>query len=295
MLIILLAGGILYALNSATNLEGDLNFTTPNSNIKLYANDGMDVFSEGQSIELYGLTGTAKPYIGWYSYDPASKNYRGVGWLGCHYNLSNGNIHQHCSIETLENVTGIPTLNTKFEISYGSNLTKNDPALYAKFSSLSKLILGEGVDLKLTGSASDIEGSSELDLYPDNQKEKGLRIKKDSNGIIMQVLGGDTLTLNEGDIFYTKNIRTQNLNTNQFKISNLPNQGMDRCKLNSGTCTILNTKVTINTSIFCITQSGSENLGSLHITSRTPGINYTVTSTNKLANQEVACILIDPS
>lgn len=293
-LLILLFSSLELSSVNFTNFNESLNFTIANSKIKLYSDNGMDVFSEGQSIELHGLTGTSKPYIGWYSWDPASAQYRGVGWLGCHYNLSNGNKHQHCSFETLENVTGTPTLNTKFEITYGSNLTKNDPHLYAKFSSLSKVILEEGVDLLLTGSASDIEGTSEIDLYPANQKNIGLRVNSYPNTILLQVLGGDILKLNDADTLVAKNVNsTGRISANKFEITGSISGLTNKCVLKDGLCEINNPKITEKSNIFCMTQSGNENLGSLHIISKNYGVGYTVKSTNSLANQEVSCLIVE--
>ncbi len=167
-----------------------INFSTFDSSLKIYSKDHTNFGSNnGESIELIGTTPTSKPYIGWYGFDPANNNIRGVGWFGCHYNLTNGNIHQHCSWETLDNITGDSTINTKLEISYGSNLTTSDKNLFAKFSSLERVIIGSGVDLHIADG--DLVGdSANLDLFSDDQTTIGLRIRQDGSNVILQALGG---------------------------------------------------------------------------------------------------------
>ena len=79
-----------------------------------------------------------------------------------------------------------------------------------------------------------------------------------------------------------------------INFNNQTNNAFDTCTLSSGTCTINNNKVTASTGIFCMSDSGSVNLGSLSITSRTTGTSYVVTSSNALQSTTVDCILIEP-
>jgi len=125
-----------------------INLSNNDASIKLYARDH-DTFGEGngESIELWALTGESKPYIGWYVLDNETSTVpRAVGWIGCHLNLSNGNTHRHCSWETLDNSTGSPSINSHFEIGYGSNITRpvvKFPGADVQFISLQKLYFGD--------------------------------------------------------------------------------------------------------------------------------------------------------
>lgn len=85
-----------------------------------------------------------------------------------------------------------------------------------------------------------------------------------------------------------------NLSAETLKISNSTNDGMNRCTLVSGVCTISNTRVTADTNIFCFEQSQGGTIGSIGISARNAGVNYTVTSSNILDTSIVACLLIDP-
>jgi len=161
--------------------------------IRLYA-DELNIFNQGNMIEMYALRGESKPFIAWYNHSGS-----GVGWFGCHYNLSNGDVHQHCSIETIDSTTGY--INTRFEIRYGDS--KSD--LYAKFTNIGDLILGHNVDLKFTGSESDIEGTKEIDIFPSNQKIIGLRITNNSDGVIIYGLGTNKIELIDNLIISSPN------------------------------------------------------------------------------------------
>ena len=199
--------------------ETTINYSTPDASIKLYAQNHTTFGkNNGESIELHGLFGTSKPYIGWYGYDPLLGYNTPLGWIGCHYNLTNGNVHQHCSWETLDNNTGKPTINTKFEISYGSNQTQANRGSFAQFTSINQLRLGSGVDLWF--NSGKILHKSTLDIYPNNQRDVGLRIGKNSNSVFLLGLGTDTIefqdmirlkpnitgvncnSINEGNIYY---------------------------------------------------------------------------------------------
>lgn len=190
--LIILIPEIASSQETITSLDGKIiNFTTPDTSLKLYSLNHHNFGAEnGELIELRALSPTAKPFIGWYSFDEYSNKYMATGWFGCHYNLTNGDRHSHCSLETLDNVTGKPTINTKFEITYGSNLTRNDTGLYAMFSSLDAVKFGNGVDIWMNNGI--IQNLREIDLYPNNQRAVGLRILKNRNNLGLQALGTDT-------------------------------------------------------------------------------------------------------
>lgn len=75
-------------------------------------------------IQIMGIDAESKPSIGFSSYDQATNMFRPVAWIVAHYNLTDGSRHSHLSFETLDNSSGIPVLNSKFEIAYGGNLTR---------------------------------------------------------------------------------------------------------------------------------------------------------------------------
>ena len=123
------------------------NYSTSDTSIKLYA-DEHNVFGNdnGESIELWGLKPYSKPYIGWYAWDEPSNQTMPVGWMGCHYGLTNDDEHSHCSIETLDNSQGTPTINSHFEISYSSEQERASvkfPRSDVQFLSDQKLYFGD--------------------------------------------------------------------------------------------------------------------------------------------------------
>jgi len=85
-------------------------------------------------------------------------------------------------------------------------------------------------------------------------------------------------------------------NTDNLVIDDLPFEinGVDSCTLNLGVCTINNAKVTSQSVISCMSQSGITNLGSYHVSARVSGSNYTIISTNVLETTSLGCVLIEP-
>lgn len=148
-----------------------INFSTPDMSLKLYAKDheffGND---NGETIELWAQKPESKPYIGWYAYDPYSNDYEASGWIGCHYNGSAGNIHQHCSWEVSDNSTGTPSVNTAFEISYGRNQTRPNirfPGSDVQFLSEQWLYFGDNFNqaaITHNGTTGDLELKTNADV-----------------------------------------------------------------------------------------------------------------------------------
>lgn len=211
-------------------LTGTVVNISADSSLKLYALNH-ETFGQGagESIELRGLSPTSKPFIGWYHYDNATNQYRAVGWIGCHYNLSNGNVHSHCSWETLDNSTGTPTLNSHFEVSYGGSQERANvkfptsdvifitgQKLYfgdnkqASIQHLGtgKLVLNSTAGIQILGNLDleqgdiqdvvNIQGAGNIDLepktaariFPSGQTTIGLSVNNDSSGsLTMQGLG----------------------------------------------------------------------------------------------------------
>lgn len=97
-----------------------------------------------------------------------------------------------------------------------------------------------------------------------------------------------------GEVYGQTNI-TKTLGVQALSISNNTNQGMNRCTLVSGVCVVPNTRVTTNTNIFCFEQTQGGTIGSIGISGRNAGVNYTVSSSNVLDTSIVACMLIEPT
>ena len=194
--------------NGITTVNGTftgtlVNYSTADASLKLYSSAHTNFGSNnGESIELRALTTTAKPFIGWYGYDLPTDQYRGVGWLGCHYNLTNGNEHSHCSFETLTNVTGTPGINSHFEIAYGGNLTRGNVIV----------------------TDADFDVKDDYSVYLGNDRDVNLRYSSTQNAMTLTspqfrfntgelYLNGVSLYLNSTS---TKSIKLERDGTNDF-------------------------------------------------------------------------------
>lgn len=188
-------GGV-YAGSLLSNLQSSIIKLPPDSQIRLESTHSI-YDSNKESILLYGLTPEAKSYIAWETYDANLKKIKPSAWIGAHYNSSSGNgVHSHWSIETLDNETGTPSINTKFEINYGSNNTRANGGSYAQFSSLDRVIFSKA-DIVLSGSNSDILGTSEIDLYPNNQMNRGIKLQTLEDTIQLSVTGDNNLLIGD--------------------------------------------------------------------------------------------------
>ena len=194
-----------FDMNGSLSSNGSfLNMTRPDASLKLYAKDHDSFGNEnGESIELWGLKGDSKPYIGWYGYDEDTNQVRGVGWFGCHYNLSNGNRHSHCSIETLDNSTGSPSINSHFEVEYGSNISRPN----VKFP---------GADVILNSAQPLYMGGDTTSAYIQHVATSGdLELKSNSNVRITAT----NLNLSGSDIVQIDDIFARLGDTLNFKVA----------------------------------------------------------------------------
>lgn len=160
--------------NGLTTFGNNATFAL-NRHITLYADKALDSFSDGNSMNFVLKSGEAKPYLAWWdAFSGATP--AAMGWFGCHKNLSNGNNHQHCSIETYDTTTG--TVNTRLEVGYG-NTTSN---LYVGVSSVGQFRLGSGVDLSIADSDILFRGA-DGDIIPNWNKQTaiGLRISNSTS------------------------------------------------------------------------------------------------------------------
>lgn len=202
---VLILVSVAYAGNTLSN--SGITIGTNDAIVKLFGYNSLlgSPTTPSGGIEINQTRPEAKAGIWWDAYDPASDRIRPAIWLVSHYNSSTGNgVHQHFSIESLDNSTGTPSINSKFYVTYGSNLTASDPELYAKFSTLSSVILGDAVDLILSGSSSDIRSTTALDIYPNNQVTTGLRVDGNStNGLLLSATGTSDIKINGDNLTIT--------------------------------------------------------------------------------------------
>ena len=176
-------------------LSGNVyNYSSYDTSIKLYSKDHTTFGNDfGESIELWGLTPVSKAYIGWYSYDNVSQRVRATGWIGCHYNLTNGNTHSHCSWETLDNSTGTPSINTHLEITYGSEKEKVE----VKVNSADFIV--QDIAVFNRSGRTKITPITSLLIYPGQQSNTGFQISNTSSAekIDLSVLGSDYIQISD--------------------------------------------------------------------------------------------------
>lgn len=126
-------------------------------NNRIILQSSKNTFSEGLSILFNGTIPQAKPYLGWMAWDSSVNEFVTAGWFGCHYNNSNGDIHQHCSLETIDNSTGTPVLNSKFAITYNSSQIRAEvtfPNSDIKLNSNKPMFFGDTRQVNIMHNAS---------------------------------------------------------------------------------------------------------------------------------------------
>lgn len=171
-------------------------------------------------IKFYNTRPEAKAGVWWNGYDLATNSYRTVGWMVCHYNSSTGNgVHSHCSIETLDNSTGTPSINSHLAISYngsqnlaevtfpssnviftadrGTYFDSSQKSLIQRITSSNKFEISDT-------NAVVIKGGARVDLYPEVSSTVGIRVTNDSSGTIMSVLGGTNFAISSTDMLQLK-------------------------------------------------------------------------------------------
>src|SRR3990167_10658845 len=165
------------------NLNITGNLTIPkNVSINLYSAEGL---LDQESINFYALTKDAKPYLTWWNTweNPIQE----IGWIGCHQELPNGDLHQHCSWETWDNTSG--TIESRLEIPF--NQPTADMAI--RVINVKNFSLGAGVQLV---TQSNIFDRSNFDFYPDAQGTYSLIVGTNDEGISLQGGGGSVITSN---------------------------------------------------------------------------------------------------
>lgn len=168
-------------------MTGDLNISTNDAILTMYGNSSMLGGSPASGgINLIQDRPEAKAGIWWDAYDLASDTVREVAWMVAHYNSSSGgSSHSHWSVETLDNTTGTPSINTHFAISYNSSQTRADvnfPTADVKFVSNQKLYFGdtkEQASIKHNGTSGDLELKANADI-----KIKATQLDMDGKDIV---------------------------------------------------------------------------------------------------------------
>lgn len=203
--------------------------TTINNNGATFStNDAVMSFNGYSSILGNGAGGInfiqtrpeAKSGMSWYGYDSATNTNRYIGWMVCHYNSSSGNgVHSHCSIETLDNSTGSPTINSHLAITYAGNqslATISFPSSNVVFTADRGVYFNSGLTSniqRITSSnkleisdanAVSLKAGARIDLYPESNAGVGIRIANDSTGVINSVLGGTTFSISSSDMLQLK-------------------------------------------------------------------------------------------
>lgn len=214
------------SLNNNT-FDGNLNLSDNDAIIKLKGYNStlyQNLSNSAGGIEFNQTIPEAKSGIWWDAYDINTNINRPVAWIVAHYNSSiNSNAHSHISIETLDNNSGSPSLNSKFEITYGANNTVSNSGSYASFYNLA-YVLFSNMDIRLSNSASDIRGYNEVDIFPYSQYTQniGLSITNTSTNLVLQALGTSTINFIDN-----LNLPSNNITANYFK-GNLSGQNISQ-------------------------------------------------------------------
>lgn len=249
-LVVFAALAVVYAATTITDSGiTSQNLTLTGTSMKMSGTDSVIEMTEYSSVLGAGSGGLfinqtrpeAKGGVYFKSYDAASDTNRYTGWFTCHYNSSLGyDIHQHCSIETLDNVTGTPSVNSHFTISYASNQTNatiafpnsnvyfgtNQPLYFG--SDLGRSIYRDGATgnlvidsatsaVKLTGNLITalakkfiVASGAQIELYPNNQQVFGLEISNNTAGLTLNGLGSSYITIPNDNLIISNNAGSGN-------------------------------------------------------------------------------------
>ena len=99
--------------------------------------------------------------------------------------------HQHFSIETLDNTTGTPSINSHLTIDYGSNLSKSKVTI-----NKADFVIGSIANFNIN-SLIKFTPNTTLDIYPNNQNTIALRISNNSKGTLLSSLGGSWVSFGD--------------------------------------------------------------------------------------------------
>lgn len=210
---ILLMTILVYATTTITNdgittgngtFTGTFNmFSAPDARLQFNGFNSLLGYLSGSGGIIFNQTvPEAKDGISWNAYDLDSNSNRVVGWFVCHYNSTTGATHEHCSIETLDNSTGTPSINSHFTITYNSSQPQAIIAFPTSYVTgmHADTIYGTDTNNNL-GMSSNIvimRSNTTFSLYPSSQGTRALSVGNTSSGkIYLAALGSDYLQMQD--------------------------------------------------------------------------------------------------
>lgn len=244
-----------------------INLTTMDSVLRLNSNKSLlgGTPSSG-GIEFYQNIPEAKGGMYWSAYENSSNSIMKVGWMVCHYNSSSGNgVHQHCSIETLDNTTGTPSINTHFAITYGRQqniATVTFPTAYISDPLINNIFSLDADNLDMFSDLS-------TRIFASGQSTIGLSINNNTQNVTMTALGSSAIDFLDDINAYGKNITANFYKGNGTYLTGICLTNGTGCSATGGTY-----NVTYHLYAYNQTYTG----GTYNITYNLNSYNHTLTS-----------------
>lgn len=170
-------------------------------------------------INIIQTTPEGKGGIWWDAYDKESATIRPAAWIVAHFNSSaNSDEHSHFAIETLDNSSGTPSINSHFYITYGSTLPFAKVAVSnADFDIVNLAYFNKSGKSKITPATT-------FEVYPNNQNSFALSVSNNSDSITLSALGVNTFQFNDNLNVSEHNVTASNFlgNINWSYIQNIP-------------------------------------------------------------------------
>jgi len=221
-----------FAYNQSFNFgSSQYNLTYPDTTLTINSNKSLLAGTPSSGgINFVQSIPQAKGGIWWSAYDSASNSIRPVVWLVAHYNSTgNAETHQHFSIETLDNSTGTPTINSHLTITYNSSQS------VANVAFPNSVVRSMAVDDIFSAGGDNIDLKSDINvrIFPSLQTTIGLSVSNNSNNITLTGLGTsniellDNLHLRNNNITASYFIGDGSLLTNLPGSSNIFNQNLN--------------------------------------------------------------------
>ena len=192
-------------LNTYVDIAGDTmtgNLTIQGTSFNLSSTDAIfDLYGKNTLLESVASTGgiritqsvgEAKGGIWWKAYDLATNQITTATWLNTHWNNTAGDVHSHFSIETLDNSTGTPSINSHFAITYNGSQPK------AKITFPDSLVTIADLDsISSTATSITIKPYTTFAVYPNNQLTNALSVSNTSSAIVISALGLNYLQMQD--------------------------------------------------------------------------------------------------
>lgn len=219
------------AISSNTSFSGlRYNFSVNDAIVKFFGYNSILASPTAPSggIEFNQTRPEAKEGIWWDAYDSATGINRPVAWIVAHYNSSSGNgIHSHVSIETLDNITGTPSINSHLAITYNGSQQRAEvtfPDSDVILQDDQKVYFGEDKNASLRYSSalnrlvySVISGMIPFDLGGNNLINVG-SLTMTGNTLTMNSTGTSSLYINRGGTSNFVSLILQSANTDRWAI-----------------------------------------------------------------------------